>query len=67
MPTIPTYKEYLSTQFLTACVYDQEEGYLIGKGVIKLMPAVENLDQPQEFVVRLSAMDDTRGTVSKQQ
>ena len=63
LPTIPIQQEFLSTQYLGVSVYDQDEGYLIGKGVIAIRQGVDKIGEVQDFVIRLSSSDESRGAV----
>ena len=63
LPTIPIQQEFLGTQYLGVSAYDQDEGYLIGKGVISIRQGVDKMGEVQDFVIRLSSSDESRGAV----
>ena len=53
----------MTRQHIVISVFDQQEGYLIGKGVLPLKAAIDNPDTEQSFVVRLSVFDESKGAV----
>ena len=63
LPTVPTSLPFLAEQYLVARVYDQEEGYVIGRGIIRIKPGALSLGTTYDFAARLSVFDETRGLV----
>ena len=60
---MPTCLGFLEEQFLTVRINDQEEGLVVGKGIIPLRQAVQSVGQWHDFATRLSVFDETRGQV----